>query len=399
MTQIIGKNGASYEVDIAMSDYADADAKGMSLAQHLNNKFDTDGEHGTAYEQILASAGMYVKHDTQYGIKPPTMASILDGSSEINMGAITRNEGDARNGITGRMMFPSVILEIMNANLVEDNTSYTALFNRMVANTISVSSSRYDVPMIDVTAPRGAASAMAPISQNSEPKSMVSISLSEKSFRLPTYSIGLSITKEAQAATTLDLVSIALREQALGERIRIIDGGLTKMITGDVDLGISALTSKTAAQYDTVASPNSAATFTQRAWLQYLRADWKKLSIDWVMCSLDTYLAIEGRVGKPIWTGNEGTDGRLNSLIVAANTNIPGSMNFFIVDDAVLGGAGKIVGIDSKRAITRVINSSANYSAIEEFVLRKSTALRFDFSETYNRMLNSGEGWRVMTFA
>jgi hypothetical protein len=269
----------------------------------------------------------------------------------------------------------------------------------MVANTISVSSSRYDVPMIDVTAPRGAASAMAPISQNSEPKSMVSISLSEKSFRLPTYSIGLSITKEAQAATTLDLVSIALREQALGERIRIIDGGLTKMITGDVDLGISALTSKTAAQYDTVASPNSAATFTQRAWLQYLRADWKKLSIDWVMCSLDTYLAIEGRVGKPIWTGNEGTDGRLNSLIVAANTNIPGSMNFFIVDDAVLGGAGKIVGIDSKRAITRVINSSANYSAIEEFVLRKSTALRFDFSETYNRMLNSGEGWRVMTFA
>ena len=397
MTQIIGSNGAAYEVDIAMSDYADADAKGLSLAQHLNTKFDTDGAHGTAYEQILASAGMYVKQDNAYGIKPPTMSAILDGSSEINMGALTRNEGDARNGITGRLLFPSVILEIMNANLLEDNGSYTALFNRMVANTMSVSSSRYDVPMIDVTAPRGAASAMAPISQNSEPKSMVSISLSEKSYRLPTYSIGLSITKEAQAATTLDLVSIALREQALGERIRIIDGGLQKMIMGDVDLGIAALTSKTMATYDSAAV--SAATFTHRAYLKYLREDWKKLSIDWIMCSLDSYLAIEGRVGKPIWTGNEGTDGRLNSVITAANTNIPGSMNYFIVDDAVLGGAGKIVGIDSKRAITRVINSSASYSAIEEFVLRKSTALRFDFSETYNRQLNSGEGWRVATFA
>ena len=400
MARIIDKTGASQEVDLKLEDYAAAYGEGKTFAQHINAKFDTDeAKYGNAFDQVLATSGIFVREDKTTGLKPPTMAQLFatGGNTEINMGTLTRNEGNARDTTLGRLLFPSVVLELMNTYLLEDNTSYEGMFQRLVAKTTSVDSQRWTQPLIDVTAPRSERS--NPISQNTEPRSMVSISLSEKSYKIPSYSIGLSITDEAMKATTLDLVGIALREQAIGERGKIIDEGLKKMVLGDTDLGITALSSFNSSTLDsTCAAGNNY--ITHKAWLKYLRKDWKKLNVDWVICDLDTYLLIEGRSGKPIWTGNEGTDARLNSMIVAANPNIQDSMNFFIIDDpSLIGGTGKLVGLDSRRAINKVVYSGASYSAVENFVLRKSSAFRFDWSESYLRLLNGDDGFRVMNLA
>jgi hypothetical protein len=281
---------------------------------------------------------------------------------------------------------------------MDDNTTYEGVFNRMVATTSSVDSPRADQPIINLTAPR--ASRSQPISQLSEPPAMVTITLSEKTIRIPTFSIGLEISDEAQKQSTIDLVGIAIREQTIGERAARIDDALIGMIAGDADLGITALSSINASTYDSTAT--SAALFSQKAYIKYLREDWKKLNIDWVICDLDGYLAMEGRVGKPIWTGNEGTDGRLNTMMVAANPGIPGSINYFIVDSTVLGSAnkatpsGKIVGIDSKRAVRKVVYAGATYSAMESYVMRRSTALRMDFAEGYWRLIDGA--WKPMLF-
>jgi hypothetical protein len=108
-------------------------------------------------------------------------------------------------------------------------------------------------------------------------------------------------------------------------------------------------------------------------------------------------------------------------MMVAANPNIPDSVNYFIVEqtslhdvgygasgvfgsgfagygssNSPLGGAFKVVGIDSKKAIRKVTYSGAAYSAIEQYVLRRSQAMRFDYSETYLKMYQNSEGFILM---
>lgn len=397
MTQIIDREGLAQQVDLKIEDYRAAFDAGMTLPQYLNNKYQTDEtQYGTAFEQAMASNGMFLNADKKYGIKPPTIRAILDGNVDINMGAITRPDGNNAQTLSGRLLFPAAILELVESQLAVDNGAYESVFNQLVAMNTSVDSPRFDQPIINLTAPRAVRS--QPISQLSEPPAMVSITLSEKSQRLPTHSIGLEISDEASRASTLDLVGIALREQATAERAARIDEALIKMIAGDTDLGLTALTSANAHDFDSAAT--SAAAFSQKAFLKYLRADWKKLNIDWIICDLDGYLAMENRTGKPIWTGNEGTDGRLNSIMQAANPGIPGQINYFIVDPVVLGSAnnstasGKIVGLDSTRAIRKVTFSGAAYSAIENFVLRRASALRIDFSEGYFRLFD--EAWKPL---
>jgi hypothetical protein len=391
MTQIIDNEGLRQEVTLSIDDYKAAFDAGLTLPQYLNNKYPTDSDrYGTAFEQALASNGMFMHADRQSGIRPPTMAQVLNGTVNIGLGPITRPDGNNAQTLSGRLLFPAAILELVESQLMEDNSAYASVFNRLVATTSSVDSPRVDQPIIDLTAPRGSRS--MPIAQLSEPAAMVTITLSEKSFRLPTVSIGLEISDEAQRASALDLVGIALREQALGERAAIIDESITKLVSGDTDLGMSALSSvKAAVAYDTGIS--SAGVITNKAWVKYLRQDWKKLNIDWVICDLDTYLAIEGRTGRPVVADNDGT-GRLTSLLSLANPGIPDMVNFFVVDTAILG-ANTLVGIDSSRAIRKVVYAGASYSAIENYVMRKSSGLRIDFSEGYFRLIDGA--WKKMT--
>jgi len=390
MTQIIDSAGLAQEVTLKVEDYQEAFNAGLTLPQHLNNKYPTNSEkYGTAFEQAMASNGMFMKSDRRTGLKPPTISDIMSGTANIAMGPITRPDGNAAQTLSGRMLFPAAVLELVESQLMDDNTAYAGVFNRLIATSTGVDSPRVDQPIINLTAPRAIRS--MPISQLSEPAAMVSITLSEKSFRLPTYSIGLEISDEAQKTSTIDLVGIALREQAIGERAAMIDEAIVKLVNGDVDFGMSALPSTKVTAFDSAIT--TAGTISNKAWVKYLRQSWKQLNIDWVITDLDTYLAIEGRSGRPIVTENDGS-GRITSMISLANPGIPDQVNFFIIDTDLLG-ANTMVGLDSKRAIRKVTYSGAQYSAIEQYVLRKSSALRIDFSEGYFRLIDGA--WKKMT--
>lgn len=398
MTQIIDSTGLAQEVNLVVEDYKAAFDAGLTLPQYLNNKYPTDAaKYGTAFEQSMASNGMFMSSDKVSGLKPPTIADIMSGNVNIGMGPITRPDGSGAQSVSGRLLFPAAILELVESQLMDDSTSYEGVFNRLIATSSSVDSPRVDQPVINLTAPRGVRS--QPISQLSEPAAMVSITLSEKSFRLPTFSIGLEISDEAQKTSTIDLVGIALREQAIGERAAMIDEGIKKMVLGDKDLGMSALTAVSASTFDALATSGGGA-ITNKAWVKWLRSEWKRLNIDWVICDLDTYLAVEGRADRPIVTQNDGS-GRITSLLSLANPGIPDQVNFFILDDPTLIGGTtavtgrRMVGMDSRKAIRKVTYSGAQYSAIEQYVMRKSSALRIDFSVGYFRLMDSA--WKVLT--
>lgn len=381
------QDGNNQAVDLSLESYREAEDIGLSLPQFINRAHaaNTNMElFGTPFEQMMASAGMFMSQDHEYGIRPPTIHQILEGELDISLNAITRPDGQDALSPSGRLLFPAVLLQMVESELREDNGTYAAAFRNLVATTISVSTPRYDQPVIDMTAPRGVKSGQ--IAQLAEPDRLISISLSERSKRMPTFSIGIEISDEAARASTLDLVGIALREQAMQERADRIDEDLEAMINGDEDAGMTALAGDLITAYD--ADISAAMTMTQKAWVKWLRAQWKKRRLDWVICDIDTYLAVEGRTGRPQFTtGLPTNDERLNSLPAIANPGIDDVTRFFVVEDAAtVGGAGNMVGLDSRRAIRRVIYTGATYQAIQNFVLRRSQAMRLDWSERHERL-------------
>ena len=383
-------SGQLQEFTPKLEHYAEAFGKGLTLRQHYTQTLSTDEEkYGNVFDQILASSGVFLHGDKHTGLKPPTVASILGhGNPEAGM-ALTRNDGTNALTITGRLLFPAVVMELADAFLMDDDSSYNALFESMVAVNQSIDSPHAFQPLIDVTGPR--ASRATPISQLAEPVNMATITLSERSMRLPTWSIGLEISDEAARASTLDLVGIAIREQALGERSARVNEAIKQLVDGDVDLGISALSAVDISDFDS--SINTSGKVTNKAWIKLLREKWRKQPYSHIICDIDTYLAIEGREGRPTKDTDDGT-GRLTSLPNAINPNFPVNLDAFLMEDSSLLGANTVILLDRSKAIRKVTYTGASYNAVENYVMRRSTAFRFDFSEGYFRLFDNGDGWR-----
>jgi hypothetical protein len=386
---IVDAQGQRAELDLDVTAYKAAADKGLSLTQYLQNAYPSDLKEGTTLEQCMASAGMFLRPDPATGLTPPTMKSIMDGSLDVNMGAINRNDGSSNNTPSGRLLFPEVIMQLIQSELTTNNEDFLGGYNSMIASTAFVNSPKIDQPVINVKAPED--SEAQPISQLAEPAIMVTITVNEKSMRIPTKSIGLTISDEATAASTLDLVGLAMTAQARGERIRTVEGQLAGMLSGDADVGEVALDSVQADSFDdTIAA---AGAISHKAWVKYLRANYRKMTITDIICDIDTALAIEGRSGKPTINSDDPNSPRIDALFTLQNLGIS-APRILLVDTAVTG-ANTIVGLDRRYAIRRVVNVAASYSAIEQYVMRRATSFRVDFGEIAHKLMT--DAWSKMT--
>lgn len=382
--------GDRQELSLSLDDYKAAADAGLSLSQYLQNQYPSDPERGTTFMQCMQSAGLYLHEDRETGIKPPTMKQVLEGNAVVmGVDALRRNDGAQRNTVSGRLLYPQVMLELMEETLRENRDDYLNRYDQMVAITSTVTSPRVDQPLINTTAPED--SETGNIAQLAAPPTMVSITVSETSFRVPTRSIGLMISDEALQATTLDLVGLSMTAHARGERIRLIEGQLSAMIDGDSDWGETALSSITAASLDSTI--DAAGTMTQKAWIHYLRDSYRTMTLDWLLMDVDTALAIEGRSGKPTVNTDDPRSPRIDALFSIENLALPTPRVLLMDTDFI--GANTVVGLDSSMAIRRVINVNAAYSAIEQWVLRRATAFRMDYGELSKKIYASA--WKKMT--
>lgn len=388
------------EGDISLHDYEFAAKHNLKVAQVVNAKHpDADKRFGTAWSQGMEAVGIYPKGVPEMGIPATTMRDALNGDC-MNQGGILQLAGNSISAPsipvgsstpTSRLFLPEVILQTMEATLTEDYDPEVAMFNSMIAISDSITGPIWTQPIIDVTAPRDI-DARA-IAQNALPRNMVSITASQVSRSISPTSVGLQVSEQAQQLSTIDMVSIILRQQFEGARYRQLWADVSNIINGNIDAGEVALTPVGfKATYDGSAAVD---TITHKGWMKCLYDPERKIRIDSIICTMDDYLAIQNRVGRPLMfdpatsgvnVGNAGTYGLDVTMSMPGNMAAIAVPKVMLIPTGILG-AQQILMFDSRYALRRVTSTSASYAASQDMVLQRSTHWRWDVAEMTHRFM------------
>jgi hypothetical protein len=390
MAAFLDAKGNTQQVELPVTAYREAAERGMSLQQWVNLNYPTNTEkYGTTFQQLMASEGIYFKPNRELGIRPSTMEEILHGPKR-EAGTIVK-EGVP----TSRILFPAVVMQAVEDKLVANLSMTANAFDEMIAVDEAINGDRYEHAVLNFSKPEAARS--QGISQLAQPASMLSITASDKAYRIPTFSLGMEISDQALRITTVDLVALALARQAAVERNERAQNYILALLNGDVDNGDGSLASLGLSRNTT--SLDSAATggnVTHKAWMKWLMVNGTKRTLTHIVTDFDSAWKVETRTGKPTISNDDSQTSRIDTQFVLMNPTWAPNPKIFLTQDASWP-ASTLMGIDSRFAIRRVRNISADYQAIEAYVMRRSQAMRFDFGEHVNRLFN--EAFDVLTIA
>ena len=389
MAAYINARGETQQIKLDVTMYRQAAERGMSLQQFLNTEHADTGANGPAFNQILASEGIFVQANRDVGIRPSTMEAILNGRPNMEAGV---NVKDAVP--TSRILFPAVIMQAVEDKLLQNLAMTANALEDMIAIDETINGERYEHPVVNFSKPEAARSQGS--SQLAPPPSMMTITTSDKAYRIPSFALGLEVSDQALKATTIDFVALSLARQAAVERNERANNYLLAIFNGDVDNGEGSLASlglvDNSSTFDAAATGG---TLTQKAWMKYLMKNGTKRTITHLVTDIDTAMKIEGRTGKPTVVQDDGTTNRFDTQFNVMNPTWAKNPKLFLVENAAWA-ANTIMGLDASWAIRRVRNLSADYQGIESYVLRRSQAMRFDFGEHVNRLYNDAYGCMVL---
>jgi len=273
--------------------------------------------------------------------------------------------------------------------LQTDRVSAPAAFDKLVATTTTVASSRTEQPIISYAGNDGPEDTRSQqIAQLAEPANMMVMTASDITRQIPTFSVGLKISDQAMQYATIDLVALSLARQKEIEMFALAGEAVLAMLNGDDDNGQSALSVTKADVYDSAVGAD-AGDLTQKAWILWLYEAIETRHIDWVVVdSIDTAIAVEAREGKPVVTSDDPNSPRIDTLFNIAYPSIASSVQMFIAPKSWSLPAWTVMGIQSNSAIAKLINSQADYEASERFAMRRGEAMRFDFGQQYYRLFD-----------
>lgn len=380
MPAFIDAHGDTQQVTLDVTMYREAAAQGLTLPQYLNAMYPTNVERdGSAFNQILASEGIFVKPNREYGIRPSTLADVLNGRQGMQAGTVVR-EGVP----VSRLLFPAVAMQAIEDKLVANLSMTANAFDAMVGYEESIVGYRYEQPKLSFSKPEAARA--QGIAQLAQPAAMMTITASDTAYKIPTFALGLEVSDQALQATTLDFVTMSLARQAAVERNDRAQQYILALLNGDVDNNDSSLAtlgySKNQTTYDSGAGSGL---MTQKAWLKFLMDNGTKRTLTHIVTDIDTALKIEGRTGKPVVTNDDSKTHRFDTQFNVMNPTWAQNPQLFLTQDASWP-ANTIMGLDKNWAIRRVRSLTADYQAVEAYVMRRTTAMRFDFGEHVNRL-------------
>lgn len=379
-----GADGKEVQLGINMGAYASAAENKRDLRQEVKHLAATQGvawdpAKGDLLDQMYMASGLL---DGKFGGQPLTMKDL----SKQTLATGFRAPDGSDQSIGARLLFPQIILETLKENALDnDGSDILSKWAGLVATTTSINGQRAEQPIINTSGPEESESQR--IAQLAEPVTMVSITTGQKSYSIPTDSIGLLVSDEAMEATSIDLVRIVMEAQARGQRIRNVQSQLKSMVLGDVDRDMTALPTVKAKDFDS--SISAAGVITKKAYIKWLRHNAYKANLTRVLTGIDEALLLDAQL-------TNFTGGQDNSKIATPwggiDFGIPTPQ--FLTFDQDTFGANVFVGLDPRYAIQRFVNVSASYDAIEKYVMRKATAFRVDYGEMATRLYD--EAWSVL---
>ena len=390
MASFIDINGQVQQMHLEPSIFREAQEAGLSAQAYINRKFPTRPGDPSAVEQACASEGMFVTRNNEYGIAPATMDAILNGTTTMQAGVITKEANPA-----SRILFPIFQMSAIENKLRNSDYGIMAMFYGAAAVVDTINSDKFERPVLNFSRPEAARSNA--IAQLSEPASMLSITASDRSQRITGTSIGLEVSDQALNIASLDLVTLAMTRQAEVEMMERVEQTMLTFLQGDADLSMGAL-SGVAGAVSTAVSLDAAATsgLTQRAWVKWLFNNSRKRKITHIICNLDAALAIQNRSGRPTVQGDNPTSKRIDTLENILNPMWPDQVNILISMDPNFP-ANTILGFDRDYGYHVVNSSVLNYSAAEAYAMRRSTKYRVDTGMIAYRLFD--EAWSVLTYA
>lgn len=376
----IDKMGSQQEVTVDLKHYAEAQRKGLTLRQYVNQEMPTADSKYDTFTQLCASAGLNFTGDKSMGLKPTTMADVVFGTAPGGLGFNTAAQALEVNPVQSRVLFPAAIIELVESKLQYDRGSATAAFNQMLAMTTTVANSRIEQPVIDYTRNDGPESARNTArAQLAEPATMMTIKASEKSLAIPSTPLAVMISDEALQGTTIDLVALALQRQAEVEDYKRAGEDLLDILQGDADAGsygTSALAQVKADVYDTTIAADGV--ITHEAYIKWLYQGIQQRQINYIVTDIAGAWAIENRSGRPTNVQNNSTD-RIDAPFSIFYPNLVDKVQIFIAPSDYSWPANTLMGFDSRYAIQKFVNANAAYSDVERFVLRRGSAFVVSF--------------------
>lgn len=374
--------------------YAEAKQAGTTVPALLNRKFsDFDPKLGTAAQQLFTSAGLILpdaKDPMQ--VRPGSVADILEGRTEMAAGPANTKDNASPFGSASRILFPAAVIAAVEANIAKDRVTDTVTFDQMIGARLNITNDTFEQPVINYSGQGGPESAKAQrVAQLANPPMMLKITTSDRVRRLAAHGIGMEISEQALRATTLDLVVMTMTRFLDVERDDRVYRYISDLYSGNNDLVVGAVSSVTSTSLNGSAT---AGVLTHKAWVKWLARSRKYRRITHVICDIDTYLKIEGRTGRPGTNSYDPTLARIDPQVRPMNVGFGNDVQFMIVDSATDGGpvpANTIYGLDASQAVAMVTNTAAAYSATEDYVMRRSQALRLDWSEDVYRLWGDAE--------
>lgn len=390
--QYVGQDGKLKTAEVDVSLYEKAAKNETTVRQYIADMLETkaagdrpDYTYGHPLDQAYASSGLVT--DKKLGQKAMSLEDIAQG--RLAVGTSLRAPDGNDTSLASRLLFPQLLLETMEAELRDDGSDILGKYAELVSVQRNINGTRVDQPLVNTQkqgeGPDGSRSRRQ--AQMAEPATMVGITVGERSYRIPTFAIGLTISDEAMQATTIDLVRVIMETQARGERIAMIEEQLHDMVFGNVDRNMTALPIKKISQFDAGITENGQ--ITKRAYIKWLRDNYRIREISHVLTDLDTVLDMDEQL-LPKMTGTDSA--KISTPFAGFDTGI--QLPKFVDFATEVFGAKTMVGVDRRNAIQRFVNVTADYSAIEEYVMRKATSFRVDYGEMSTRLYD--EAWSVV---
>jgi len=393
MAAFIDAQGATQQVEVSLDLVRAAADNRLTVRDHINSLFMTDvAAYGDTFSQLCASEGLVFRNDRKNGIRAGSLDAVLNGRPTMDAagGTIVKNPSNQ-----ARVLLMPAIGALVEDKLVADLEMNANAFDSMIAMDTSIADDWLLWPEVNYAGPEAGRS--QGIAQLAKPGTMLTLTTSEKSIRVPTFSMGVEWSEQATKYLNLDFIALSIARQVAVERNERANANLLAMLQGDADVGQGALSGiagkvKTAVSLDTAATTG----ITQKSWMLWIYGNSKKRRITHVVTDILGALAIQNRSGRPIITGDNGTSQRINTNEVVANPTWTDNVSIFITDD-VNWPAGTVMGIDGRYAIQRVTSTNASYQAQEDFVLRRGHAMRFDYGSLCRRLYS--DALEVLTFA